>query len=123
MSRMPSQTLPQSGSSTARHGDSPKLREQDDKIYFAAEGSAFPFVIRLRHDAEKKTDLIGFSANSRADVDALFAQAVAAGAKPISVPAPTEGAARPAAMLRDSSISTVARSRWSAKSNSAPRAR
>ena len=68
-----------------------EVAEQDGKIYFAAEGSPLPFVIRLRHDDEKKTDLIGFSADTRADVDALFAQAVAAGAKPISEPAPAVG--------------------------------
>jgi 2,3-dihydroxy-p-cumate/2,3-dihydroxybenzoate 3,4-dioxygenase len=70
-----------------------KAGEQDGKVYFAAEGSAHPFVIRLRQDAEKKTDLIGFSADSRADVDALFEQVKAAGAKIISEPAPAEGPA------------------------------
>jgi catechol 2,3-dioxygenase-like lactoylglutathione lyase family enzyme len=63
------------------------------KVYFAAEGSAYPFVIRLRQDDEKKTDLIGFSAASRADVDAIFAQALAAGAKPIAEPGPAAGPA------------------------------
>jgi 2,3-dihydroxy-p-cumate/2,3-dihydroxybenzoate 3,4-dioxygenase len=67
--------------------------EQDGKIYFAAEGSPHPFVIRLRQDDEKKTDLIGFSADSRPDVDALFEQVKAAGAKIISDPAPAEGPA------------------------------
>ncbi len=65
--------------------------EEDGKVYFAAEGSTHPFVIRLRQDDEKKTDLIGFSAASRADVDAIFAQAMAAGVKPISEPGPAEG--------------------------------
>ena len=68
-----------------------EVGEEDGKIYFAAEGSEHPFVIRLRQDEEKKTDLIGFSAASRADVEAIFAQAVAAGAKPISEPGPAEG--------------------------------
>ena len=63
-----------------------EVAEEDGKVYFAAEGSAHPFVIRLRQDDEKKTDLIGFSAATRADVDAIFAQAIAAGAKPISQP-------------------------------------
>jgi 2,3-dihydroxy-p-cumate/2,3-dihydroxybenzoate 3,4-dioxygenase len=67
--------------------------EQDGKVYFAAEGSPHPYVIRLRQDAEKKTDLIGFSADSRADVDALFEQVKAAGAKIISEPAAAEGPA------------------------------
>ena len=70
-----------------------EVGEQDGKIYFAAEGSEHPFVIRLRQDDEKKTDLIGFSAASRADVDAVFAQAVALGAKPIAEPGPAEGPA------------------------------
>jgi len=64
-----------------------EVGEQDGMVYFAAEGSPHPYVIRLRQDAEKKTDLIGFSAASRADVDALFAQVEAAGAKIISPPA------------------------------------
>ena len=65
----------------------------DGMIYFAAEGSPHPYVIRLRQDAEKKTDLIGFSAASRADVDALYAQVEAAGARIISQPAAAAGPA------------------------------
>jgi len=67
-----------------------EVGEQDGKVYLAAEGTAHPFVIRLRHDAEKKTDLIGFSADSRSEVDALFEQVKAAGAKIISEPGPAE---------------------------------
>ncbi|MEO6151610.1 MAG: VOC family protein [Croceibacterium sp.] len=70
-----------------------EVGEQDGKVYFAAEGSPHPFVIRLRQDEEKKTDLIGFSAESRDDVIALFAQVKAAGARIISDPAPAEGPA------------------------------
>ena len=70
-----------------------EVGETDGKIYFAAEGSPHPFVIQLRQDAEKKTDLIGFSADSAADVDAVFAQAIAAGAKPIAEPGPADGPA------------------------------
>jgi 2,3-dihydroxy-p-cumate/2,3-dihydroxybenzoate 3,4-dioxygenase len=70
-----------------------EVGEHDGKVYFAAEGSPHPFVIRLRQDAEKKTDLMGFSAASRSDVDALFGQVQAAGAKVISEPAPAEGPA------------------------------
>lgn len=65
--------------------------ESDGKVYFAAEGSSQPFVIQLRQDDEKKTDLIGFSASSRADVDAIFAQAKAANAKIIAEPAASAG--------------------------------
>jgi 2,3-dihydroxy-p-cumate/2,3-dihydroxybenzoate 3,4-dioxygenase len=67
--------------------------EQGGKVYFAAEGSPYPFVIRLRQDDEKKTDLIGFSADSRADVDTLFEQVKEAGAKIISEPGAAEGPA------------------------------
>jgi len=67
-----------------------EVGEVDGKVYFAAEGSPHPFVIRLRQDAGKKTDLISFSAASRADVDALFAQVKQAGAKVIAEPGPAE---------------------------------
>jgi 2,3-dihydroxy-p-cumate/2,3-dihydroxybenzoate 3,4-dioxygenase len=68
-----------------------EVGEQDGKIYFAAEGSPHPFVIRLRQDEERKTDLIGYSAASRADVDALFEQVKAKNAKIIAEPGPAEG--------------------------------
>ncbi len=67
--------------------------EQDGKVYLAAAASAHPYVIRLREDAEKKTDLVGFTAASPADVDALFEQLKASGAKIISAPGPAEGPA------------------------------
>ena len=70
-----------------------EIGEKDGKIYFAAEGSDHPFVIRLRQDDEKKTDLIGFSAASRADVAAIYGQAIAAGAKAIAEPGPADGLA------------------------------
>lgn len=70
-----------------------EVGEEDGKVYFAAEGSEHPFVIRLRQDDDKKTDMLGFSASSRADVDAIFAQAIAAGAKAIAEPGPAEGPA------------------------------
>jgi 2,3-dihydroxy-p-cumate/2,3-dihydroxybenzoate 3,4-dioxygenase len=65
--------------------------EEDGKVYLAAEGAPHPYVIRLRQDADRKTDLIGFSAASRGDVDAIFAQVQGAGAKVISEPGPMEG--------------------------------
>ena len=70
-----------------------EVAEEDGRVYFAAEGSTAPFVIRLRQDDEKRTDLIGYAADSGADVDAIFAQAIAAGAKPIAEPGPAEGLA------------------------------
>ncbi len=68
-----------------------EVGEEDGKVYFAAEGSAHPYVIRLRADKERKTDLIGFSATSRMDVDQLFSQVQAAGAKIIAEPAEMTG--------------------------------
>ncbi|OJW57612.1 MAG: oxidoreductase [Sphingomonadales bacterium 63-6] len=68
-----------------------EVAEEDGKVYFAAEGRPHPYVIRLRQDAERKTDLVGFSAASREDVDALFAQVTAAGAKIISEPGEMQG--------------------------------
>src|SRR5690606_26447249 len=70
-----------------------EVAERDGKVYFAAEGSGHPYVIRLRQDDERKTDLLGFSAASRADVDALFEQVKAAGAKVISDPAAADSPA------------------------------
>ncbi len=70
-----------------------EVGEEDGKIYFAAEGSQHPFVIRLRQDDERKTDLIGYSANSAADVDAVFARAEAAECRIIARPGPADGPA------------------------------
>jgi 2,3-dihydroxy-p-cumate/2,3-dihydroxybenzoate 3,4-dioxygenase len=70
-----------------------EVGEEGGRVYFAAAGSLHPFVIRLRQDEELKTDIIGFTAASRAAVDALFRQAVAAGAKPICEPGPAAGPA------------------------------
>ena len=68
-----------------------EVGEEDGCVYFAAEGSEQSYVVRLRQDDERKTDLIGFSAASRADVDALFLQVQTAGAKIISEPAEKHG--------------------------------
>ncbi len=65
-----------------------EVAEEDGQVFFAAEGSPHPFIIRLRQDDEKKTDLIGFSAASNEDVDVLFEQVKAAGGKIISEPGP-----------------------------------
>jgi catechol 2,3-dioxygenase-like lactoylglutathione lyase family enzyme len=66
---------------------------QGPNIYFAAASSEHPFVIRLRQDDERKTDVIGFSCDSQNDLRTIFAQAIAAGAKPISEPATAPGPA------------------------------
>ncbi|MXO66405.1 VOC family protein [Altericroceibacterium endophyticum] len=70
-----------------------EVAEQDGKVYFAAEGMPHPYVIVLRENEERMTDLIGFSAESREDVDALFEQVKASGSKIISEPGPADGPA------------------------------
>src|SRR5690606_4865043 len=68
-----------------------EIGEERGKVYFAAEGMPHPYVLSLRQDAERKTDLVGFSAASRADVDTLFEQVKATGARIISAPAEVAG--------------------------------
>jgi catechol 2,3-dioxygenase-like lactoylglutathione lyase family enzyme len=63
-----------------------EVAEQDGKVYFAAVGSAHPYVISLRQAEERQTDLIGFLASTTDDVDAIYAQAIALGAKAIKPP-------------------------------------
>lgn len=70
-----------------------EVDEIDGKVYFAAAGSSHPYVIRLREGEVRQTDLIGYSAASRSDVDALFAQVRDSGAKIISEPGPATGPA------------------------------
>ena len=70
-----------------------EVAEHDGMVYFAAEGSPHGFVIRLRQDSERKTDLIGFSADGRDAVDAIFAKAQEAGATVIAAPGPADGPA------------------------------
>lgn len=55
------------------------------QVYLVAAGSTHPYTLRLRR-AERMTDLIGLSARSPAEVDALHAQVRAAGAKIIHDP-------------------------------------
>jgi catechol 2,3-dioxygenase-like lactoylglutathione lyase family enzyme len=61
---------------------------EGDLAYFAAEGSPHQYVLRLRRNNDRRMDLCGFAAATRADVDALHQQVIAAGAKIISAPAP-----------------------------------
>ena len=68
-----------------------EVAEADGRVYFAAEGRAHPYVLILREDAEKKTDLVGFSAASPEDVQALCEQVKTAGGKIISEPGPLPG--------------------------------
>ena len=70
-----------------------EVAEEGGKVYLAAEGRPHPYVIVLREDAEKKTDLIGFSAASRDDLDAIYGKVQEAGCKIIAEPGPAQGPA------------------------------
>jgi len=70
-----------------------EVGEVDGKVYLAAEASPHPYTIRLRQDDVRKTDLLAFSAASKEVVDAVFAQAEAAGAKIIAGPGVADGPA------------------------------
>ena len=48
--------------------------EQDGCYYFAAEGDDEPFVVRLRHAADRRVDVIALAADGRAAVDELFSE-------------------------------------------------
>ena len=70
-----------------------EVAEEDGRVYFAAAGMPHPYVLVLREDSERKTDLVGFSAASKDDVLAIFEQVKSAGARIISDPAPASGPA------------------------------
>ena len=63
-----------------------EVAERDGMVYFATHGHPEPFVVRLRAAAEKRVDVIALAADTRADVDALFAKVQAAGCRTISEP-------------------------------------
>ena len=53
------------------------LREaasQESRYYLAAEGDDEPFVVRLRHAADRRVDVIALAAQDRVAVDDLFAK-------------------------------------------------
>ncbi|HTB88769.1 MAG TPA: VOC family protein [Steroidobacteraceae bacterium] len=53
------------------------LREaasQEGRYYLAAEGNDEPFVVRLRHAADRRVDVIALAADNRSAVDDLFAR-------------------------------------------------
>ncbi|MBZ4322878.1 VOC family protein [Streptomyces huiliensis] len=54
--------------------------------FLAAEGSPEQYVVRLRRDARKRTDLVAFGAATAADVDTLTARLVAAGVRLVHEP-------------------------------------
>jgi catechol 2,3-dioxygenase-like lactoylglutathione lyase family enzyme len=64
-----------------------EVADQDGLVYFAAAGTPETYVVRLRQADERRIDVIGWAAQTRTDVDALFAQVQAEGGKIISAPA------------------------------------
>ena len=60
-------------------------------VYFAAEGSSEPYVVRLRQADEQRIDVIALAADSRADVDELHVRVGDAGAKIVFPPRALEG--------------------------------
>jgi catechol 2,3-dioxygenase-like lactoylglutathione lyase family enzyme len=64
---------------------------EDGLSYLAAEGSAEPFVVRLRQDDNKRIDVLAFGAANRQDVDALAERLGSAGVQLISEPESLQG--------------------------------
>lgn len=58
--------------------------------FLAAEGSPEQYVVRLREDAHKRTDLIAFGAAGAGDVDTLAAQLSAQGVRLVHEPKPLD---------------------------------
>lgn len=63
-----------------------EVREQDDMVYFAAEGHDELYVVRLRRDTRKRIDVIALATETRADVDALHQKVAAYGCQIIHPP-------------------------------------
>ena len=63
-----------------------EVMEAGGMVYFAAEGSDEHHVVRLRETPVKRIDVIALAAESRADVDGLFAQVRDAGCRIIFEP-------------------------------------
>lgn len=59
----------------------------EDTAYFAAGGSADPYIVRLRAGADRRTDLYAFAVEDRAGVDMLHDHLAAAGVQIIGLPA------------------------------------
>jgi len=60
--------------------------EKDGMVYFAADGGAENYVVRLRQADEQRIDVIALAADSRADVDALHEKVAASGCRIIFAP-------------------------------------
>ena len=65
--------------------------ERDGMIHFAAPGSEELFVVRLRRAEQKRVDVIGLAADSRADVETLHDRVAGAGCKVIFAPRDLDG--------------------------------
>ncbi len=63
-----------------------EVADHDGLVYFAAEGSEELYVARLRQDDANRIDVIALAADTRADVDALFARVTDAGCRIIFEP-------------------------------------
>jgi len=63
-----------------------KVSEQDGMVYFAAHGHDELYVVRLRHSAQRRIDIVAMAAGSPADVDALHAKVAASGCRIIFAP-------------------------------------
>ncbi|RZF60668.1 oxidoreductase [Sphingomonas populi] len=64
--------------------------EHEGCLYFAARGSAEPFILRLRQTAERRTDLFALAALSAAHVDQLHDSLTSEGVEIVSTPAALE---------------------------------
>jgi catechol 2,3-dioxygenase-like lactoylglutathione lyase family enzyme len=60
--------------------------EQEEMVYFAAEGSDEPYVVRLRQSEVKSVEVIGLAAGSSSDVDELHMRVKGAGCGIIFAP-------------------------------------
>ena len=65
-----------------------EVAEQGGLVYLAAQGDEEHHVVRLREDATQRIDVIGFAADSSADVDAMHQTAVELGCRIIHAPQP-----------------------------------
>ncbi|RUN74619.1 oxidoreductase [Sphingomonas sp. TF3] len=81
--------VPDMAAERAFYRDAWKLKEvadRDGMIFFAAEGSEEPYVVRLRENGANRIDVIAMATDTRADVDALHDKVVAAGCQIIASP-------------------------------------
>jgi catechol 2,3-dioxygenase-like lactoylglutathione lyase family enzyme len=68
-----------------------QVADQDAMVYFAAEGSDQPYVVRLRQAAVKRVEVIGLAAETAAAVDDLHTKTKDAGCRIIFAPRQLDG--------------------------------